>query len=341
MVAIGREFSFLIDFSTSKHAELYSVLGMVESYSKQLATAFPAVTLLLNYLLKSVIASTASWLIPADWTLGFIPLGTLSLHIVQRGLIPNAARSTSSCTCLLAPGGLSDPYLGHCTSLNSQLPRIKRARSTLPTYPPTLQNRFHLSPWTERTMDTANCSRFLDLLHIRRPALQNLPPCSLLLWHHTLLVKVTYGTSTFQCLPSVTTNVRPFHGPMTMSAFASSVTMRLMRTQCCTTDCHHHPQSTALPRSLQSARLSPASLIQPTDCFLCHIPLVIHQRVNGDSSKLLSWTARPFTHHASRMTASLLMFTPCITITFSLMPLISGTGFSITPFAITPTRCHP
>jgi hypothetical protein len=38
MVALGHEFSFPIDFSTGKHAELYSAPGTVESYLKQLAT---------------------------------------------------------------------------------------------------------------------------------------------------------------------------------------------------------------------------------------------------------------------------------------------------------------
>jgi hypothetical protein len=38
MIALGREFSFPIDFSTGKHAELYSAPGTVETYSKQLAT---------------------------------------------------------------------------------------------------------------------------------------------------------------------------------------------------------------------------------------------------------------------------------------------------------------
>jgi hypothetical protein len=37
MVAISREFAFLIDFSTGKHAELYLMPGTVESYSWDLA----------------------------------------------------------------------------------------------------------------------------------------------------------------------------------------------------------------------------------------------------------------------------------------------------------------
>ena len=37
MVAVGREFAFPIDFSSGKHAELYSAPGTVESYAKQLA----------------------------------------------------------------------------------------------------------------------------------------------------------------------------------------------------------------------------------------------------------------------------------------------------------------
>jgi hypothetical protein len=37
MVAVGREFAFPIDFSSGKHAKLYSTPGTVESYSKELA----------------------------------------------------------------------------------------------------------------------------------------------------------------------------------------------------------------------------------------------------------------------------------------------------------------
>jgi len=42
MVAVGREFAFPIDFSSGKHAELYSAPGTVESYSKELATRLEA-----------------------------------------------------------------------------------------------------------------------------------------------------------------------------------------------------------------------------------------------------------------------------------------------------------
>jgi hypothetical protein len=38
MIALGCKFSFPINFSTGKHAKLYSALGTVDSYSKQLAT---------------------------------------------------------------------------------------------------------------------------------------------------------------------------------------------------------------------------------------------------------------------------------------------------------------
>jgi hypothetical protein len=37
MVPIGGEFAFLIDFSTGKHAKLYSMPGTLESYSRELA----------------------------------------------------------------------------------------------------------------------------------------------------------------------------------------------------------------------------------------------------------------------------------------------------------------
>ena len=42
MVALGREFSFPIDFSTRKHAELYSAPGTVDTYSSQLAERLSA-----------------------------------------------------------------------------------------------------------------------------------------------------------------------------------------------------------------------------------------------------------------------------------------------------------
>jgi hypothetical protein len=52
MVALRREFSFPIDFSTGKHAELYSVPGMVESYSKQLATCLSCCHTIAKLLVK-------------------------------------------------------------------------------------------------------------------------------------------------------------------------------------------------------------------------------------------------------------------------------------------------
>jgi len=39
MVAVGREFAFPIDFSSGKHAKIYSTPGTVESYSKELEVA--------------------------------------------------------------------------------------------------------------------------------------------------------------------------------------------------------------------------------------------------------------------------------------------------------------
>ncbi len=41
-VALGREFQFLIDFSTNKHWELTSTLASVQSYARDLATQFTA-----------------------------------------------------------------------------------------------------------------------------------------------------------------------------------------------------------------------------------------------------------------------------------------------------------
>jgi hypothetical protein len=38
IVAAGREFSFPIDFSTGKHAKLYSAPGTVESYAQDLTS---------------------------------------------------------------------------------------------------------------------------------------------------------------------------------------------------------------------------------------------------------------------------------------------------------------
>ncbi len=52
MVALGQEFSFPIDFSIGKHAELYSAAGTDESYSKQLPTYLSCCWAVAKLLLK-------------------------------------------------------------------------------------------------------------------------------------------------------------------------------------------------------------------------------------------------------------------------------------------------
>jgi hypothetical protein len=51
-VALGREFSFPINFSTGKHAELYSAPDTVETYSKQLATCLSCCRVVAKLLIK-------------------------------------------------------------------------------------------------------------------------------------------------------------------------------------------------------------------------------------------------------------------------------------------------
>jgi hypothetical protein len=52
MAALGHKFSFTIDFSMGKHAELYSTPGTVESYSKQLVTCFSCCWAITKLLVK-------------------------------------------------------------------------------------------------------------------------------------------------------------------------------------------------------------------------------------------------------------------------------------------------
>jgi hypothetical protein len=52
MVAIGREFAFPIDFSTGKHAELYSTPGTVESFSQELAVRLSSCREISNLLVR-------------------------------------------------------------------------------------------------------------------------------------------------------------------------------------------------------------------------------------------------------------------------------------------------
>jgi hypothetical protein len=52
MVAVGREFAFPIDFSSGKHAELYSAPGTVESYAKQLAERLASCRMIADLLVR-------------------------------------------------------------------------------------------------------------------------------------------------------------------------------------------------------------------------------------------------------------------------------------------------
>ena len=52
LVAVGREFSFPIDFSAGKHAELYSLPGTVQSYAKELATRLSSCREIADLLVK-------------------------------------------------------------------------------------------------------------------------------------------------------------------------------------------------------------------------------------------------------------------------------------------------
>jgi hypothetical protein len=52
MVAIGHEFAFPIEFSTGKHAKLYSMPGTVESYSQELATRLSSCREIANLLVR-------------------------------------------------------------------------------------------------------------------------------------------------------------------------------------------------------------------------------------------------------------------------------------------------
>ncbi len=52
MVAIGREFAFPIDFSTGKHAKLYSTPGTIKSYSQELAISLSSCREIANLLVR-------------------------------------------------------------------------------------------------------------------------------------------------------------------------------------------------------------------------------------------------------------------------------------------------
>jgi hypothetical protein len=54
LVAVGREFSFPIDFSAGKHAELYSSPGTVQSYAKELAARLSACRKIAELLVNSL-----------------------------------------------------------------------------------------------------------------------------------------------------------------------------------------------------------------------------------------------------------------------------------------------
>jgi hypothetical protein len=144
MVALGRKFSFTIDFSRGKHMELYSA-GHWNPIQHSLQLAFSAVGQLLKCSLRSNAAGTASLSTPNSGILTFIQLGKLCLPIGQLALILSMVALTNKCTHSRVPGRLLSCYPGHPT--NSSLPQIPlgRTKSMPPSFLPTPQNSYLFS----------------------------------------------------------------------------------------------------------------------------------------------------------------------------------------------------
>jgi hypothetical protein len=93
MVAVFREFAFPIDFSSGKHAELYSAPGTIESYSKVRASSH--VVRSPCSLLRSSAAGITNSSTPDDKILTSILSATLFFPAEQRTPIQSVAKSTN------------------------------------------------------------------------------------------------------------------------------------------------------------------------------------------------------------------------------------------------------
>jgi hypothetical protein len=137
LVAVGREFTFPIDYSTNKHWELTSFPSAVESYSRDLATRLSALRDVAHLLMmeqrayhKELINSR--WPDPHVFSVGDMVFARRSVHSDSSNV-----KSTNSSMPTLVHGASQRSSKMHHTNLNIVLPLIARIRSMLPTSPHT------------------------------------------------------------------------------------------------------------------------------------------------------------------------------------------------------------
>ncbi len=170
MVVVRREFSFPINFSTSKHAELYSAPGTVKSYARDLASQLSSCRKIAELLVKE----QQCWhheLVNCCWCNPLIfPLATSYLLDVPPVPIPNADGSINWCILSHDPGGLLLPFQVHCTSLSLLAIQNNAKRSMHPISRPIPQNLFLFSQWMGRTKtNTASYINQLGIHLTRKP----------------------------------------------------------------------------------------------------------------------------------------------------------------------------
>ncbi len=164
VVAIGHEVSFPIDFSTGKHAELYSSPGTVESCSRQLASHLASC----HKITKLLVRKQRCWhhmlvkLWCHDPCIYFIR-DIAFAHRAKRSDSKQAV-SISSCILLQDPGGLMCLFLVHHTCLS--LPPILSTRTKGMLWPYLLINRnlFPSSRWMALIIRVGNSKIVKDNL---------------------------------------------------------------------------------------------------------------------------------------------------------------------------------
>ena len=137
LVAVGREFSFPIDFSARVHVELTSAPGAITSYSRDLVERLNKCQDITNLLVCKQLGNLSML---AALILAFTLLATSFLLGAPLDPIPNAAESINSCTLSQDHGTLHAPSQVLLRSSSSHRIQNGLSRSTLPICPHTQQS---------------------------------------------------------------------------------------------------------------------------------------------------------------------------------------------------------
>ena len=229
MVTVGCEFAFPINFSVSKHVEVFSAPGTVTSYSKELATRLESCRKIAMLLVKE----------QHTWHRELINSRRRGPPIYNKGDIVFARRATQLDAKRSRVEKLMHPFTGPWRIVKSldgasyELEFVgnpsRREKKHSRTYPLTRPNSSLFDRSTPPTAGTASSITPLAKAHTRKPA----STVSLHRNHSALRVtssrKVTSAIFIFPPLPSSTMNSGPFPGLTTTSDFAYSPTTTLSK----------------------------------------------------------------------------------------------------------------